>query len=217
MRGFTQDDAHIYCTPAQAQSEIQGVLALTRRFLATFGLVRYTARLSTRPKDTVGSDADWEMATDALRGALEVEGMRYTVDEGAGAFYGPKIDIAIFDALDRTWQCSTIQCDFNMPSRFNLEYHDSSGERQTPVMIHRAIFGSLERFIGLLLEHYAGDLPLWLAPTQLRLLPVHESAVPYCEDIVERGRAMGLRVDLDRTNERLNKRIRSAELEKMPW
>jgi threonyl-tRNA synthetase len=216
VRGFTQDDAHIYCLPEQLQDEIVDVLGLTETILTRFGFDKYEIKLSTRPEKSVGSDDIWNAATDALRGALEAKGWDYTVDEGGGAFYGPKIDVKIRDAIGRSWQCSTVQCDFNLPQRFGLEYVSAEGTREQPIMVHRAIFGSLERFFGILIENCAGDFPLWLAPTQLKLLPVTDAAQDYCRDIAKKAAKAGIRVEVDRGNERLAKQIRNAEQLRVP-
>jgi threonyl-tRNA synthetase len=216
VRGFTQDDAHIFCLPEQLQDEIVKVLDLTETILKRFGFDQYDVMLSTRPEKAVGSDEIWSAATTALEGALAQKGWDYKVDEGGGAFYGPKIDLKIRDAIGRSWQCSTVQCDFNLPERFGLEYVSATGNRERPIMVHRAIFGSLERFFGILIENCAGDFPLWLAPTQLRLLPVTDAVHGYCADVVNRARKMGLRVEMDRGNERLAKQIRNAEQQRVP-
>eukprot|EP00173_Palmaria_palmata_P000585 Plantae.Rhodophyta-Palmaria_palmata.ctg12744.p1 GENE.Plantae.Rhodophyta-Palmaria_palmata.ctg12744~~Plantae.Rhodophyta-Palmaria_palmata.ctg12744.p1 ORF type:complete len:231 (-),score=42.27 Plantae.Rhodophyta-Palmaria_palmata.ctg12744:290-958(-) len=172
--------------------------------------------LSTRPEKSVGTDEIWEKATAALEKALKDKGWVYSVDTGGGAFYGPKIDVKIKDAIGRLWQCSTVQCDFNLPSRFNLEYVDATGSRQNPIMVHRAIFGSLERFFGILTESYAGEFPLWLAPTQLRLLPVTDSALDFCKDVALLAVKKGLKVKVDTSGERLGKMVRNAEMERIP-
>ena len=216
VRGFTQDDAHIYCLPEQLEDEIVGVLDLTERILTRFGFDKYDIMLSTRPEKAVGSDEIWEAATVALEGALKAKGWEYGVDEGGGAFYGPKIDIKIRDAIGRQWQCSTVQCDFNLPERFELEYVSAEGTRERPIMVHRAIFGSLERFFGILTENCAGNFPLWLAPTQLKLLPVTDAVQDYCQEVAKKARAAGIRVEVDRGNERLAKPIRNAEQSKVP-
>ncbi|MCS6959606.1 MAG: threonine--tRNA ligase [Pseudanabaenaceae cyanobacterium SKYGB_i_bin29] len=216
VRGFTQDDAHIFCTEDQIASEILGVLHLAEQLLSTFGFAEYEVNLSTRPDKYVGEDAIWEKATAALREALEQKGWQYKVDEGGGAFYGPKIDIKIEDAIGRKWQCSTIQVDFNLPQRFDLEYVAEDGLRKRPIMIHRALFGSLERFFGVLVENYAGDFPLWLAPVQVRLIPVSDEQIPYLTEVEQKMKAEGIRVQLDRSGERMAKQIRKAELEKIP-
>jgi len=215
VRGFTQDDAHIFCLPEQLTDEILGVLDLTEEILTKFGFTDYEINLSTRPDKSVGSDDIWEKATDALVGALGRKGWEYTVDEGGGAFYGPKIDVKIRDAIGRMWQCSTIQCDFNLPQRFDLQYVAASGEKEQPIMLHRAIFGSLERFMGVLIESTAGDFPYWLAPTQLRLLPVSDDFLPFCDEVREKAKAAGLRVEVDPGGRSLGKQIKVASAEKV--
>ncbi|KAB8335907.1 threonine--tRNA ligase [Scytonema tolypothrichoides VB-61278] len=216
VRGFTQDDAHIFCLEEQIADEILGVLNLTERILSDFGFKNYEVNLSTRPKKSVGADEVWELATNALIQALNAKAWNYVVDAGGGAFYGPKIDIKIQDAIGRLWQCSTIQVDFNLPERFDMEYVAADSIRKRPIMIHRAIFGSLERFFGILIENYAGDFPLWLAPVQLRLLPVTEEVRAYAESVAVSLKKIGLRIQVDQTGERLGKQIRTAELEKIP-
>jgi len=216
VRGFTQDDAHIFCLPTQLEDEIVGVLELIEVVLTRFGFDKYEIMLSTRPEKSVGGDDIWEAATVALRGALETKGWEYGIDEGGGAFYGPKIDVKIRDAIGRKWQCSTVQCDFNLPERFGLEYVDAENNRQRPIMVHRAIFGSLERFFGILTENCAGDFPLWLAPVQLKLLPVTDAVQDFCYEIAAKARKAGIRVEVDRGNERLAKQIRNAEQQRIP-
>jgi threonyl-tRNA synthetase len=216
VRGFTQDDAHIFCLPEQVTEEILGVLNLTEQILSDFGFTSYEVNLSTRPAKSVGSDDIWELATAALQTALDHKGWAYVVDEGGGAFYGPKIDIKIQDAIGRLWQCSTLQVDFNLPERFDLQYVAADGSRQRPIMIHRAIFGSLERFFGILVENYAGDFPLWLAPMQLRLLPVSDGQRDYANGVAQTLKRQGYRVEVDASGDRLGKQIRTAELEKIP-
>ncbi len=216
VRGFTQDDAHIFCLPDQVAPEILRVLDLTEKILSDFGFTKYEVYLSTRPEKSVGADDIWDLATKALMQALDTKGWNYTIDEGGGAFYGPKIDIKIQDAIDRQWQCSTIQVDFNLPERFDMEYVAADNSRQRPIMIHRAIFGSLERFFGILIENYAGDFPLWLAPIQIRLLPVSEEQHRYAESVMAQFKQWGYRVEIDQSKERLGKQIRTAELEKIP-
>jgi threonyl-tRNA synthetase len=216
VRGFTQDDAHIFCLPNQIADEILGVLNLTEQILSDFGFTDYEVNLSTRPAKSVGTDEVWELATTALKQALAAKGWNYIEDVGGGAFYGPKIDLKIRDAIGRLWQCSTIQVDFNLPERFKLEYVAADGTRQQPIMIHRAIFGSLERFFGILIENYAGDFPLWLAPIQVRLLPVSDDQREYAESVATTLKKTGYRVEIDRSGERLGKQIRNAELEKIP-
>ncbi|MGP1387830.1 MAG: threonine--tRNA ligase [Thainema sp.] len=216
VRGFTQDDAHIFCLPEQVTEEILGVLNLTEQILSDFGFTDYEVNLSTRPAKSVGSDDIWELATSALKKALDIKDWAYVVDDGGGAFYGPKIDIKIKDAIGRLWQCSTIQVDFNLPERFDLNYVAADGSRQRPIMIHRAIFGSLERFFGILVENYAGIFPLWLAPVQVRLLPVSDAQRDYANQVAQTLKQEGFRVEVDASGDRLGKQIRTAELEKIP-
>ena len=216
VRGFTQDDAHIFCLPEQLQSEIVDVLTLTEQILTRFGFTEYDIMLSTRPEKSVGSDDIWDSATLALEGALKEKGWDYTIDEGGGAFYGPKIDLKIRDAIGRSWQCSTVQCDFNLPERFGLEYVSAEGTKERPIMVHRAIFGSIERFFGILVESTAGEFPFWLAPTQLKLLPVTDGVLDFCHEISKKAAKMGLRVEVDRGSERLAKQIRNAEKARVP-
>ena len=216
VRGFTQDDAHIFCLPDQLQDEIVAVLDLTETILSRFGFDKYDIMLSTRPEKAVGSDEIWEAATAALQGALQQKGWKYGIDEGGGAFYGPKIDLKIRDAIGRQWQCSTVQCDFNLPERFELEYVSAEGTRERPIMVHRAIFGSLERFFGILIENCSGDFPLWLAPVQLKLLPVTEAVYDFCTDVAKKAQRKGIRIEVDRGNERLAKQIRNAEQQRVP-
>ncbi|CAN5607535.1 threonine--tRNA ligase [soil metagenome] len=216
VRGFTQDDAHIFCLPEQVAGEILAVLNLTEEILSDFGFNNYEVNLSTRPDKSVGSDEIWSLATESLQQALSEKGWAYATDEGGGAFYGPKIDIKIRDAIGRLWQCSTIQVDFNLPERFGMEYVAADGSRQRPIMIHRAIFGSLERFFGILIENYAGDFPLWLAPVQVRLLPVSEAQRAYASEVVKTLTRQGYRAEIDVSGDRLGKQVRTAELEKIP-
>ncbi|WP_416671357.1 threonine--tRNA ligase [Egbenema bharatensis] len=216
VRGFTQDDAHIFCLPDQVANEILGVLNLTEQILSDFGFTDYEVYLSTRPGKSVGTDDIWQLATDALIEALNTKGWDYVTDEGGGAFYGPKIDVKIKDAIGRLWQCSTIQVDFNLPERFKMEYVAADGSRQRPIMIHRAIFGSLERFFGILVENYAGNFPLWLAPVQVRVLPVSDDQRAYATAIAQQLKQLGYRVEVDSSGERLGKQIRTAEVEKIP-
>jgi threonyl-tRNA synthetase len=216
VRGFTQDDAHIFCLPSQLEDEIVGVLDLTQTILNKFGFRKFEVMLSTQPEDSVGGDEIWSKATSALVGALDRKGWSYGTDEGGGAFYGPKIDIKIQDAIGRSWQCSTIQADFNLPERFDLEYTDSDGSKQRPIMLHRAIFGSLERFFGILIENTAGDFPLWMAPTHLRLLPVTDEALVYCNEVKKQAEKLKIRVEVNKDGERLAKQIRNAERSRVP-
>jgi threonyl-tRNA synthetase len=216
VRGFTQDDAHVFCLPEQIGDEILRVLNLTERILSTFDFRSYEINLSTRPEKSIGDDAVWDLATRGLIEALERRGWPYKIDEGGGAFYGPKIDLKIEDAIGRLWQCSTIQLDFNLPERFDLEYVAADGTRQRPIMIHRAIFGSLERFFGIMTENYAGDFPFWLAPEQIRLLPVTDEVLPYAQDLQQQLLKAGVRASLDQSGERLGKLIRNGEQMKIP-
>lgn len=216
VRGFTQDDAHVFCLPSQLEDELVDVLDLFEAVLSRFGFTKYDVMLSTRPEKSVGSDEIWELATDALKGALARKGWAYDVDEGGGAFYGPKIDLKIKDAIGRLWQCSTVQADFNLPERFKMDYTSSDGSKQQPVMLHRAIFGSIERFFGVLVENTAGDFPFWLAPTQVRLLPVTDAAADYCKKAKAVLVKQGIRTEIDRSGERLAKQIRNAEQGRVP-
>ncbi|WP_286195864.1 threonine--tRNA ligase [Synechococcus sp. CCAP 1479/9] len=216
VRGFTQDDAHVFCLPEQISDEILRVLNLTERILSTFDFRSYEIHLSTRPEKSIGEDAVWELATAGLVEALDRKGWAYKVDEGGGAFYGPKIDLKIEDAIGRLWQCSTIQLDFNLPERFDLNYVAADGSRCRPIMIHRAIFGSLERFFGVMVENYAGDFPFWLAPEQVRLLPVTDEALPWAEELRGLLAAAGIRAGIDHSGDRLGKLIRNGEQMKIP-
>ncbi|KAK0590829.1 hypothetical protein LWI29_032228 [Acer saccharum] len=215
VRGFTQDDAHIFCLEDQIKNEIRGALDLTEEILLKFGFDKYEVNLSTRPEKSVGGDDIWEKATSALRDALDDKGWSYQIDEGGGAFYGPKIDLKIEDALGRKWQCSTIQVDFNLPQRFDITYVDSNSEKKRPIMIHRAVLGSLERFFGVLIEHYAGDFPLWLSPIQARILPVTDTQLEYCNEVTRKLKNNGIRAEVCHS-ERLPKLIRNAEKQKIP-
>ncbi len=217
VRGFTQDDAHIFCRPDQLDEEIFNILDLNLLILKTFGFDQYDIYLSTRPEKYVGSDAHWEKSTEALKRALEKKGLSYEVDPGEGVFYGPKIDIKIKDQLGRSWQCSTIQVDFNLPERFDVTYVGADNAEHQPIMIHRALMGSLERFIGVLIEHYAGVFPLWFAPTQARLLNITDDQAEYCEEIYKEMRKGGVRIEKDLRNEKLNYKIREAQLAKVPY
>ncbi|MEB3333152.1 MAG: threonine--tRNA ligase [Synechococcaceae cyanobacterium] len=216
VRGFTQDDAHVFCLPEQIGDEILRVLHLTERILTRFDFRHYQIHLSTRPEKAIGSDAVWDLATNGLKEALERKGWAYELDEGGGAFYGPKIDLKIEDAIGRLWQCSTIQLDFNLPERFDLQYVAADGSRQRPLMIHRAIFGSLERFFGIMTENYAGDFPFWLAPEQIRLLPVTDEARGFAGQLAARLSDAGIRSHVDCSGERLGKMIRNGEQMKIP-
>ena len=216
VRGFTQDDAHVFCLPDQISDEILRILDLTERILSTFDFNNYEINLSTRPEKSIGSEAVWDLATKGLIEALERKGWNYKIDEGGGAFYGPKIDLKIEDAIGRMWQCSTIQLDFNLPERFGLDYVAADGSKQKPIMIHRAIFGSLERFFGIMTENYAGDFPFWLAPEQIRLLPVTDDVQPYAEQLLDQLKTAGIRATIDQSGDRLGKIIRTGEQMKIP-
>ena len=216
VRCFTQDDAHIFMTKEQIESEILGVIKLIDKFYSTFGF-EYFIELSTRPKDSMGTDEQWEKATEGLKAALEHSARKYKINEGDGAFYGPKIDFHLKDSIGRTWQCGTIQLDFNLPERFDLTYVGEDGLKHRPVMIHRVIFGSVERFIGILTEHFAGDFPLWLAPVQAIVLPISEEYLNYAKDVYNQLVSKDIRVKLDSSNEKIGKKIRQAELNKIPY
>jgi threonyl-tRNA synthetase len=216
VRCFTQDDAHILCTPDQLDAEIKGVLKFVSDVMGIFGF-DYEMELSTRPEKSIGDDASWELATNALQSALKDTGRPYEINEGDGAFYGPKIDIKLRDCLDRRWQCATIQCDFTLPERFDLHYIASDGEKKRPVMVHRVILGSIERFIGVLIEHYAGSFPLWLSPVQAVVLTVTDNQIPYGQDVLAHLREAGVRVQGDFRNEKLSFKIREAQLQKVPY
>ncbi|MDO7786696.1 threonine--tRNA ligase [Desulforamulus aquiferis] len=216
VRCFTQDDAHIFMLPSQIKSEIIGVIDLFEFFYQTFGL-KYHVELSTRPEKSMGSDEMWEMATESLREALEAKEMNYKVNEGDGAFYGPKIDFHLTDSLGRTWQCGTIQLDFQMPEKFDLNYVGEDGQKHRPVMIHRVVFGSIERFIGILVEHFAGAFPVWLAPVQVKVLPITDKHHSYAREVVERLDRLNVRAELDARNEKINYKIREAQTQKIPY
>ena len=216
VRCFTQDDAHIFMLPEQITDEIKGVVRLTDKIYKQFGFT-YKVELSTRPKDSMGTEEEWNAATNALRAALDELGLEYEINEGDGAFYGPKIDFHLKDSIGRTWQCGTIQLDFQMPQRFELEYVGEDGAKHRPIMIHRAIYGSMERFIGILIEHYAGKFPVWLAPVQVKVLPITDRTHDYANKVAEMLRANGVRVELDERNEKIGYKIREAKLEKVPY
>ena len=217
VRGFTQDDAHIFCTPEQIEDEVRATVTFALRILRRFGFTDITAYLSTRPEKAVGLPERWEQATRSLESALKAEAIAYQVDEGGGAFYGPKIDLKIKDALGRPWQLGTIQFDFNLPERFNLSYIGEDGKEHQPYMVHRALLGSLERFFGILIEHYAGAFPVWLAPEQVRVLPITAGQLEYARGIERRLREADVRVTVDADNEKLGAKIRKAQLEKVPY
>ena len=216
VRCFTQDDAHIFMTPEQIKEEIKGVVRLIDKVYSTFGF-KYHIELSTMPEDHMGALEDWNTATDALRAAITELGYDYEVNEGDGAFYGPKLDFHLTDCLGRTWQCGTIQLDFQLPERFELEYTGADGAKHRPIMIHRVVFGSIERFIGILTEHFAGAFPLWLAPVQVKILPVTDRALDYAKDLSDALDGQGFRVEVDDRNEKIGKKIREATLEKVPY
>ena len=218
IRGFTQDDSHIFCTEDQLQDEIASLLEFVMSVLRAFGFNEFTANLSTKdPQKYVGTDEIWDKSTEALRAALDKFGLAYKINEGDAAFYGPKIDIDVKDAIGRTWQLSTIQCDFNHPERFELEYVGADNNRHRPIMLHRALFGSIERFFGVLIEHYAGAFPTWMAPVQVRVLPVADAHQAYADSVADRLHAAGFRTDVVDSNDQLGKRIRAAKLEKLPY
>jgi threonyl-tRNA synthetase len=217
VRGFTQDDAHIFCLPEQLKDEIKSVIDFVFDTMKTFGFEDVSIELSTRPEKSIGSDEDWQKATAALEESLKEKGLKYDVNPGDGAFYGPKIDIKLKDALKRSWQCATIQCDFSLPKRFNLSYVDSDGKEKQPIMLHRVLLGSVERFIGALIEHYNGELPLWLAPVQVLIIPIKDTVREYALKVTKELQSQGVRVEIDNRNETLDKRIRNAELEKIPY
>ena len=216
VRCFTQDDAHIFMTPEQVKDEIKGVALLIDEVYKLFGF-KYHVELSTRPEDSMGSDEDWNLATEALREALDALGMDYVVNEGDGAFYGPKIDFHLEDSIGRTWQCGTIQLDFQLPLRFNLEYTGADGEKHRPIMIHRVAFGSIERFIGILIEHFAGAFPTWLAPVQVKVLPISDKHLEYGEKVFEALKEAGIRAEIDTRAEKIGYKIREAQMQKIPY
>ena len=216
VRCFTQDDAHIFMLPEQITSEIKGVVRIIDEVYTLFGF-KYHVELSTRPEDSMGSDEDWEQATNALRLALDELNLPYVVNEGDGAFYGPKIDFHLTDSIGRTWQCGTIQLDFQLPQRFEAEYTGEDGQKHRPIMIHRVVFGSIERFIGILIEHYAGKFPVWLAPVQVKILPVSDKSLDYALEVEKALKEQGIRVETDSRNEKIGYKIREAQLEKVPY
>lgn len=217
VRGFTQDDAHIICTPEQIESEIKEVMRFSIAMLRSFGLTNLSAYLSTRPEKAVGNEADWQQATASLEAALKAEGLPYEVDPGGGAFYGPKIDMRAIDAIGREWQLSTFQFDFNLPERFDMTYIGADGKEHRPYMVHRALLGSIERFFGILIEHYAGAFPLWLAPEQVRVLPLTDKQADYANQVEASLRAADFRVAIDARSEKVGARIRDAQMQKIPY
>ena len=216
VRCFTQDDAHIFMTPEQITDEIKGVARLIDEVYSLFGF-KYHVELSTRPENSMGSDEDWEVATEGLRKALDELGLDYVVNEGDGAFYGPKIDFHLEDSIGRTWQCGTIQLDFQLPLRFEAEYTGADGEKHRPIMIHRVAFGSIERFIGILIEHYAGKFPAWLAPVQAKVLPISDKNSEYARKVYDALKAARIRCEYDTRAEKIGYKIREAQMEKVPY
>ena len=216
VRCFTQDDAHIFMTPNQVTSEIVGVMDLIDKVYKQFGF-DYHIELSTRPENSMGTDEQWEMATNGLKEALKQKNKEYEINEGDGAFYGPKIDFHIKDCLGRSWQCGTIQLDFQLPERFNLTYIGEDGEKHRPVMLHRVIFGSIERFIGILIEHFAGAFPVWLSPVQVKILPISDAQKDYAYLVKEQLENCNIRVEIDDRNEKIGYKIREAQLQKIPY
>src|SRR3972149_3448209 len=217
VRGFTQDDAHIFCRPDQVEEEISRALEFSLYVLRSVGLRDFKAYLSTRPEKYVGDPADWEIATEALRRAIEAHNLPYVVDEGGGAFYGPKIDLKVHDALAREWQLSTIQFDFNMSERFELGFIGEDGLPHPPYMVHRALLGSMERFFGVLIEHFAGAFPVWLSPVQAVIIPIADRHYAYAREVAGKLKGAGLRVEVDERNERMNAKIRDAQMQKIPY
>ena len=216
VRCFTQDDAHIFCLPEQIESEIVNLMKLINKIYSIFGF-EYKVELSTRPENSIGTDEQWNLAIDALKHALDVQNMEYEINEGDGAFYGPKIDFHLKDCLGRTWQCGTIQLDFQMPERFDLTYVGQDGEKHRPVMLHRVIFGSIERFIGIITEHFAGAFPTWLAPVQVKILPIADSHIDYAKKVQEELAKAGIRTEIDDRQEKIGYKIREAQLQKVPY
>jgi threonyl-tRNA synthetase len=216
VREFTQDDAHIFCRPDQLHQEILSIIRFVQDVMAIFGF-QFEMEISTRPSKSIGSDEDWERAEKALKEVLDSEGLPYELNEGDGAFYGPKIDIKLKDAIGRKWQCATIQCDFALPERFDLTYMDSDGKRKRPVMLHRVVLGAMERFIGVLIEHYGGRFPVWLAPVQVMIMNITDDQEPYVRNIYNAMIAEGIRVELDTRNEKLGLKIRESVVKKIPY
>ena len=217
VRGFTQDDAHIFCRPDQVEAEVDGVLEFAFFLLHSFGFNEYEIRLSIRPEKAVGKPEQWDLATESLRRTLDARGIRYEIDEGGGAFYGPKIDIHIRDAIGRLWQCTTVQFDFNLPQRFGLTYIGEDGQEHQPYMVHRVLLGALERFFGILIEHYGGAFSTWLAPIQAVIIPIADRHMDYARQVETRLKDAGLRIQVDARNERMNAKIREAQLQKIPY
>ena len=216
VRTFTQDDAHLYVLPSQVKDELIGVIELADYVYSIFNF-KYHVELSTRPENSMGTQEQWDIATNGLIAALEEKNINYIVNEGDGAFYGPKIDFHLQDAIGRTWQCGTIQLDFQMPERFDIHYIDNNNEKQRPVMLHRTIFGSIERFIGILIEHFAGKFPLWLSPVQVKILPISDKFADYAYEVQKELKNLGIRVNVDARAEKIGFKIREAQLEKVPY
>ena len=217
VRGMTQDDAHIFCRPDQVEDEVVGVLDFAFDLLGTFGFENYDVFLSTKPEKAVGADEDWAHATESLRKALDRLNVDYEVDEGGGAFYGPKLDIKVRDAIGRSWQCTTVQFDFNLPERFGLTYIGEDGKEHQPYMVHRALLGSMERFMGILIEHYGGAFPTWLAPVQAEIIPIAERHNEYARKVGQTLTDAGIRTHVDERNERMNAKVRAAQMQKIPY
>ena len=216
VRCFTQDDAHVFMTQEQIPDEIKGVVRLIDEVYSKFGF-KYHVELSTRPENSIGSDEDWELATNGLKGALDDLGLPYVINEGDGAFYGPKIDFHLEDSIGRTWQCGTIQLDFQLPQRFEAEYIGADGEKHRPIMIHRVVFGSIERFIGILIEHFAGKFPTWLSPVQVKILPISYKFNDYAKETMKKLQNAGLRCEMDQRTEKIGYKIREARMERVPY
>jgi threonyl-tRNA synthetase len=218
VRGFTQDDAHIICTPEQVESEVAFALKFSLYILHSFGLTDFKPYVSTKPKNkSIGSDEQWEMATEVLKKAVAAAGLEYEIDDGGGAFYGPKIDLKLYDSLGREWQCSTIQFDFNLPERFKMKYVGSDGKNHAPFVIHRALFGSIERFFALLIEHYKGGFPLWYAPVQFAVIPINQAHNDYCKGLEINLKKLGLRVEADYAKINMREKIKRFENQKIPY
>ena len=217
VRAFTIDDAHIFCMPEQIEQEVLKAIRLNVEVFKKFGFTDIEVGLSTKPENAMGSQELWKIATDALANALTSAGIKFKVNEGDGAFYGPKIEFGIKDSMGREWQCGTVQLDFNQPERFDLQYVASGGAKERPVMIHRAIYGSFERFFGMLLEHFKGNLPFWLAPVQIKILTITDEQKPYAHELAEKLKTHQLRVELDETSDQISAQIKNAQLEKIPW
>jgi threonyl-tRNA synthetase len=217
VRGFTQDDAHIICTPDQLEAEVEKLLDFSLMVLGKFGFENFEIYLSTMPEKSVGDPEEWNAATESLRKAIEKHNLEYKIDQGGGAFYGPKIDIKIKDALNRSWQCTTIQFDFNLPTRFDMDYIGSDNQPHRPYMIHRALLGSIERFFGTLIEYHAGNFPVWLCPIQVKVLPISDITSEYANEVLAKLKAKGIRAEIDERNEKINFKVREAEIAKIPY